>query len=366
MNRVLPLAPKAVNSICLRQARLKRLIKYEVDILVTGGLGFIGSHTVVSLQQAGFRPVILDNLSNSRLSILEGIEATSGIAPAFFKGDVNDPAVFKSIFDQFHIEAVIHFAAFKAVGESVEKPLSYYRNNVSGLVTLLEAMAQYNIGNIVFSSSCTVYGEPETVPVTEAESIKPATSPYGATKQMCETILKDTSWCRTQCLRYFNPVGAHPSGNIGELPLGVPNNLVPYITQTVAGLRQSLTVHGNDYPTPDGTCIRDYIHVADLAEAHVASLKRLLDKPDIDAFEAFNIGTGNGSTVLEVVQAFEAATGKKVEHHIGPRRAGDVVAVWADTQKAEKVLGWKATRDLKTMMADAWNWQLRLGSLPNS
>jgi UDP-glucose 4-epimerase len=333
----------------------------KVDILVTGGLGFIGSHTVVSLHEAGYRPIILDNLSNSDLSILEGIEAITKEAPVFFKGDVNDPAVFKSIFEQFDIAAVVHFAAYKAVGESVEKPLAYYRNNVSGLITLLEAMQHYGVKKMVFSSSCTVYGEPSQVPVTEDESIKPASSPYGASKQMCETILNDTQWCSTQCLRYFNPVGAHPSGSIGELPLGVPNNLVPYITQTAAGLREQLTIHGNDYPTPDGTCIRDYIHVVDLAEAHVASLQRLLGHAAAGNFEAFNIGTGTGGSVLQVVHAFEHATGLKLPYVFGPRRAGDVVQVWADTSKVTRVLGWKATRSLEDMMADAWNWQQKLG-----
>lgn len=332
------------------------------NILVTGGLGFIGSHTAVSLHEAGYRPILLDNLSNSELSILEGIEKITGATPVFIKGDVNDAAVLNNIFNEFNILAVIHFAAYKAVGESVEKPLEYYRNNVSGMITLLEVMKKHGVDKMVFSSSCTVYGEPDQIPVTENESIKKAASPYGATKQMCETILADLSWCHTQCLRYFNPVGAHESGFIGELPIGVPNNLVPYITQTVAGIRETLTVHGNDYPTPDGTCIRDYIHVVDLAEAHVAALHRLLKPAFETSFEAFNIGTGTGCSVMDVILAFEEATGRKVRYQIGPRRAGDVIKVWADTQKVNQVLKWKSKRDLKTMMADAWNWQTSLMS----
>ncbi len=327
------------------------------DILVTGGLGFIGSHTVVSLVEAGYNPIILDNLSNSRLSAIDGIESITGKSVHFIKGDVNDPTIYLSVFEQFEIQAVIHFAAYKAVGESVEKALVYYRNNVGGLITLLEAMEKANLSNLVFSSSCTVYGEPDNVPVTELEPTKAATSPYGATKQMCEVILQDTLWCKTQCLRYFNPVGAHKSGKIGELPLGVPNNLVPYITQTAAGLRNELTVHGNDYNTRDGSNIRDYIHVVDLAEAHVAALDRLLTPELADRFEVFNIGTGNGNTVLEVIEAFEKVNATKVPYKIGPRRAGDVVQVWANTQKINKVFGWKARFSIEDMMRDAWNWQ---------
>ncbi|MBS3912936.1 MAG: UDP-glucose 4-epimerase GalE [Bacteroidetes bacterium] len=330
------------------------------DILVTGGLGFIGSHTAVSLHEAGYRPILLDNLSNSELSVLEGIEKITGVAPVFFKGDVNDPSVLNGIFEQFHILAVIHFAAYKAVGESVEKPLEYYHNNVGGMINLLKVMKKQGVSNMVFSSSCTVYGEPEVIPVTENEPVKDATSPYGASKQMCETILKDVHWCHTQCLRYFNPVGAHESGFIGELPIGIPNNLVPYITQTAAGIREKLTVHGNDYPTADGTCIRDYIHVMDLADAHVAALSRLLESKEESYFETFNLGTGNGSSVMEVVEAFEKATGIKIPTTIGPRRAGDVVRVWADTTKVNRILQWKTKRNLQAMMADAWRWQLGL------
>ena len=328
------------------------------NILVTGGLGFIGSHTVVSLHEAGFNPIILDNLSNTRENVLDGLEKLMGRRPVFFKGDVNDAGIYDRIVSETgEIAAVIHFAAFKAVGESVEQPLKYYHNNVQGLIRLLTAMDKHGINNIVFSSSCTVYGEPDQVPVNEESPIKPAASPYGATKQMGETILRDCTWLNTQCLRYFNPIGAHPTGLIGELPLGVPSNLIPYLTQSVAGLRPPLTVHGGDYPTTDGTCIRDYIHVCDLADAHVVALNRLLGKKQTSTFEVFNIGTGDGSSVLQVLNAFEAATGKKADYQIGPRRPGDVVAVWADASHAEKELGWKAKRGLPEMLRDAWNWQ---------
>ena len=328
------------------------------NILVTGGLGFIGSHTVVSLHEAGYNPIILDNLSNTRIDVLGGLEKLMGKKPVFFQGDVNDAAVYDQIVSQTGpIHAVIHFAAFKAVGESVERPLKYYHNNVQGLITLMLAMERLSVKNMVFSSSCTVYGEPDQVPVSEETPTKPAASPYGVTKQMGETILKDCTWLQTQCLRYFNPIGAHPSGLIGELPLGVPSNLIPYLTQSVAGLRPPLTVHGGDYPTPDGTCIRDYIHVCDLADAHVASLNRLLGNKQQDHFEVFNIGTGTGQSVFEVLHGFEAATGEKPSYQVGPRRPGDVVAVWADAGKASSVLGWQARRSLSEMLRDAWNWQ---------
>ena len=336
-------------------------------IIVTGGLGFIGSHTVVALHEAGFEPIIIDNLSNSQLSALEGIKKLIGYKPQFAQIDVNDAPALRALLVETQPQAVIHFAAFKAVGESVEKPLMYYRNNVGGLITLLEVMKETGIRDIVFSSSCTVYGEPAEIPVKESTQTKAAESPYGATKQMGEVILNDNSeWCNTQCLRYFNPIGAHPSAEIGELPLGVPNNLIPYLTQTVAGIRQSLTVFGNDYDTPDGTCIRDYIHVVDLAEAHVSAVQRLISKSYQEPFEVFNIGTGNGSTVLEVINSFESATGLKVPHTIGGRRAGDVVKVWAETTKVEIVLGWKAKRNLETMLRDAWNWQVKLSEKASS
>lgn len=328
-------------------------------ILVTGGLGFIGSHTVIALIEQGYTPIILDNLSNSRKEVLNGIEKISRQIPVFIKGDVLDAAIYESIFEQFHIDAVVHFAAYKAVGESVEQPLKYYLNNVVGLVTLLQNMKKYNCKKIVFSSSCTVYGQPETIPVTENTPFQEALSPYGATKQMCERILRDQQDIETQCLRYFNPVGAHPSGYIGELPLGVPSNLIPYLTQSVAGLRAPLVIHGNDYNTPDGTCIRDYIHVVDLANAHVASLKKILNNQELP-FEAYNIGTGMGSSVLEVIQAFEIANNLPVSYQLGPRRAGDIEKIFADTSLAEEKLLWKAKFSLPEMMRDAWNWQQHL------
>jgi UDP-glucose 4-epimerase len=339
----------------------------QKKILVTGGLGFIGSHTVVCLHEAGYLPVIIDNLHNSRIDVLAAISQLIGFTPEFIQGDVNDKFLMTEIFATHKPDAVIHFAAHKAVGQSVDQPLMYYHNNVVGLVSLLEVMKQAECKKLVFSSSCTVYGEPEHVPVKESTPTRPAASPYGATKQMGEVILKDNNWFEVQCLRYFNPVGAHESSLIGELPLGVPNNLIPYLTQTVAGIRPQLIVHGGDYATLDGTCIRDYIHVMDLAEAHVAAIGRLfansmqhtveLGDPSHGNFEVFNIGTGHGYSVLQVISAFEAATGEKVPHMIGPRRNGDVVAVWAETTKVNEVLGWKASRNLETMMRDAWNWQ---------
>src|SRR5210317_247484 len=330
-------------------------------IIVTGGLGFIGSHTVVCLHEAGFEPIIIDNLSNSEASAMDGIEQLIGYKPIWANIDVNDKAALGNVIKEHQPQGVIHFAAFKAVGESVEKPLTYYRNNVGGLITLMEVLKEENIDNLVFSSSCTVYGEPDEIPVKESTQTKMAESPYGATKQMGEIILKDNAnWLNTQCLRYFNPIGAHESGLIGELPIGVPNNLIPYLTQTVAGIRKELTVFGDDYNTTDGTCIRDYIHVMDLAEAHVFAVNRLINGEQNESFEVFNIGTGNGSSVLEVIHAFETANGISVPHKIGPRRAGDVIQVWAETTKVEHVLGWKAKRTLETMLKDAWNWQTKL------
>lgn len=330
-------------------------------ILVTGGLGFIGSHTVVCLHEAGFEPIIIDNLSNSQMSAMDGIQSLIGYKPTFVNADVNDKIALSNLIESHRPEAIIHFAAFKAVGESVEKPLIYYHNNLGGLISVLEVMQQHNLCNLVFSSSCTVYGEPDQVPVSESTPTKPAQSPYGATKQMGEIILNDNStWCNTQCLRYFNPIGAHPTAALGELPLGVPNNLIPYLTQTVAGIRKELTVYGNNYDTPDGTCIRDYIHVMDLADAHVKAVERLINKQQLDSFEVFNIGTGNGFSVLEVIRSFEKQNQIAVPHKIGARRAGDVVKVWADTTKVENVLGWNAKRGLDEMMRDAWNWQLKL------
>ncbi len=330
-------------------------------IIVTGGLGFIGSHTAVSLHEAGFEPIIIDNLSNSKIEMLKGISTLIGYTPIFIEADVNHTELLIKLIEQHNPEAIIHFAAFKAVGESVEKPLMYYQNNVGGLISLLQAMNTTGLNKVVFSSSCTVYGEPAEIPVKESTLTKPAESPYGATKQMGETILRDNSkWLNTQCLRYFNPIGAHPSGLIGELPLGVPNNLIPYLTQTVAGIRNSLTVYGSDYATPDGTCIRDYIHVMDLADAHVCAVQRLIENKQNENFEVFNIGTGSGSSVLDVIKTFEEVNQIPVPHTMGPRRPGDVVQVWADTTKVEKVLGWNAKRDLAEMLKDAWNWQKSL------
>lgn len=334
------------------------------QILVTGGLGFIGSHTVVALNAAGYEPIILDNLSNSQSMVFDRLEILTGRKLTWIKGDVNDARLYESLFRDYSIEAVIHFAAFKAVGESVEHPLRYYRNNVGGLISLLEAMEMHKCDKLVFSSSCTVYGEPLHVPVSEQEPLKTATSPYGATKQMGEEILQGLRNMNVQSLRYFNPVGAHPSALIGELPLGVPNNLVPYLTQTVAGIREQLTIHGGDYPTPDGTCIRDYIHVLDLAEAHVLAVKRLLEKSNAKHFEAYNIGTGKGVSVLELIHTFERVNRLKVNYTFGPRRAGDVVQVWADASLSQNILGWKAERTLEEMMHDAWNWQQSLTPNP--
>jgi len=330
-------------------------------ILVTGGLGFIGSHTVVELIQSGYTPVILDNLSNSSLKVLDGIEEITRVRPIFYTKNVLDTLAVEQILKEHNIDAVIHFAAFKAVGESVEKPLEYYHNNVGGLISLLNAMKKTGVQKLVFSSSCTVYGQPEKLPVTENSPVLKAESPYGNTKKMCEEILYDiskTGQGKTISLRYFNPVGAHPSSIIGELPLGIPNNLVPFITQTTAGWLEQLTVFGNDYNTPDGTCIRDYIHVVDLALAHVKALE-YLDKTDLN-YDVFNIGTGKGSTVLEAIKAFEETTSQKLNFKIGNRRAGDIEKVWADGTKANTVLGWQAKFDIKQMMLDAWNWQKRL------
>jgi UDP-glucose 4-epimerase len=330
-------------------------------ILVTGGLGFIGSHTVVELIQSGYSPVIIDNLSNSILKVLDGIEQISGIRPSCYTKSVLDTSAVEQILNEHKIDAVIHFAAFKAVGESVEKPLEYYYNNVGGLISLLNAMKKTGVQKLVFSSSCTVYGQPEKLPATENSRVLKAESPYGNTKKMCEEILFDlskTAQGKTISLRYFNPVGAHPSSAIGELPLGIPNNLVPFITQTAAGWREQLTVFGNNYNTPDGTCIRDYIHVVDLALAHVKALE-YLDKTDLN-YDVFNIGTGKGSTVLEVIKAFEETTDQKLNYKIGNRRSGDIEKVWADCTKANNGLGWQAKFDIKQMMLDAWNWQIRL------
>ncbi len=337
----------------------------KTKILVTGGTGYIGSHTTVELQKAGYDVVIIDNLSNSNESVLDGIEAITGIRPVFVKGDCTDIETLRRLFKENPgIKGIINFAASKAVGESVHKPLLYYRNNLNTLINLLECMPEYGVKGIVFSSSCTVYGEPDVNPIDETAPIKPATSPYGNTKQISEEIITDYiasgAPIKSIILRYFNPIGAHPSAKIGELPVGVPQNLVPYLTQAAAGIRKELTVFGDDYNTPDGSCIRDYIDVVDLAKAHVTAMKRMLDGEDTDAIEIFNLGTGRGLSVLELINAFEKATGVKVPHHIGPRREGDIEKIWAAPAKANEVLGWTAEVPIEDTMRNAWAWQCTL------
>lgn len=334
-------------------------------ILVTGGTGYIGSHTVVELQKAGYPVVIIDNLSNSSRDALDGIERITGIRPEFVEADCTDITALKILFDTYPgIKGIINFAASKAVGESMEKPLLYYRNNLNTLMNLLDMMGRYDVDGIVFSSSCTVYGEPDHNPVTEQTPIKKATSPYGNTKQISEEIITDTinsgAPFKAVLLRYFNPVGAHPSAEIGELPNGVPQNLVPYLTQTAMGIRKELSVFGDDYNTPDGSCIRDYIDVVDLAKAHVIAIERMLEDKSQDKIEIFNLGTGNGVSVLGLIAAFEKATGVKVPHKIAPRRAGDIEKVWADPSYANNVLGWKADTPIEDTMRNAWAWQCRL------
>ena len=334
-------------------------------ILVTGGTGYIGSHTVVELQQAGYEVVIVDNLSNSNVDVLDGIERISGIRPHFVEADCTDMAAMKNLFDTYKgIAGIINFAASKAVGESIEKPILYYRNNLNTLMNLLDLMAEYNVKGIVFSSSCTVYGEPDENPVTESAPIKTATSPYGNTKQICEEIIHDVIHSgapfKSVILRYFNPVGAHPSAEIGELPNGVPQNLIPYLTQTAIGIRKELSVFGDDYDTPDGSCIRDFINVVDLAKAHVIAVERMLQNKSDANVETFNLGTGVGLSVKELISAFERATGVKVPHKIVGRRAGDIEKVWADPAYANNVLGWKAESTIEDTMRSAWAWQCRL------
>lgn len=336
-----------------------------IKILVTGGTGYIGSHTVVELQQAGYEVVIIDNLSNSNRDVLKGIEAITGVAPVFVEGDCTDIETLKNLFEQNPgIKGIINFAASKAVGESVQKPLLYYRNNLNTLINLLECMPKYGVKGIVFSSSCTVYGEPDVNPIDETAPIKPATSPYGNTKQISEEIITDYihsgAPVKSIILRYFNPIGAHPSAKIGELPLGVPQNLVPYLTQAAAGIRKELTVFGDDYNTPDGSCIRDYIDVVDLAKAHVVAMRRMLDGEDTDRIEIFNLGTGRGVSVLELINEFEKATGVPVPHKIGGRREGDIEKIWAIPDKANNVLGWKAEVPVGETLANAWRWQKSL------
>ena len=334
-------------------------------ILVTGGTGYIGSHTVVELQQAGYKVVIIDNLSNSNRDVLDGIERITGIRPDFVEADCTDMNALSNLFNQYpDITGIINFAASKAVGESIEKPTLYYRNNLNTLMNLLDLMPQHDVKGIVFSSSCTVYGEPDGNPVTEAAPIKVATSPYGNTKQICEEIIHDVvrsgAPIKSVILRYFNPVGAHPSAEIGELPNGVPQNLIPYLTQTAIGIRKELSVFGDDYNTPDGSCIRDFINVVDLAKAHVIAVERMLQDKSTDAVETFNLGTGVGLSVKELIAAFERATGVKVPHKIVGRRAGDIEKVWANPKYANEVLGWTATASIDDTMRSAWAWQCRL------
>ena len=336
-----------------------------MKILVTGGLGFIGSHTVVELQQSGFEVIIIDNCSNASEDVLEGITAITGKEPLFYKIDLREKDKVRSFFNEHSdLTGVIHFAASKAVGESVEKPLLYYENNLGTLVYILQFLRDLNKQHFIFSSSCTVYGQADELPITEHAKVKPAESPYGNTKQIGEEIIRDS--CRIApnlhaiSLRYFNPIGAHPSINIGELPLGVPANLVPFITQTAAGIREELSVFGNDYPTSDGTCIRDYIHVVDLAKAHVVALQRLIQSKQKENYEVFNIGTGAGNSVLEVIQSFERVSGQKLKYKIVDRRPGDVISAYADTSKANEVLGWKAEMNLDEAMRDAWNWEQKI------
>jgi len=333
-------------------------------ILVTGGLGYIGSHTVVALQEKGYEVVIIDNLSNTRLSVLDGITKISGKKPIYFNIDLKEKSSLAPLFKNHKIEGVIHFAAYKAVGESVDEPLKYYQNNLSSLVNLLQVMQENKSQNIIFSSSCTVYGQADALPITETAPIKPAESPYGNTKQIGEEILRDTtkaSALKAIALRYFNPIGAHKSALIGELPLGVPQNLIPFVTQTAAGIRKELSVFGNDYPTHDGTAVRDYIHVVDLAKAHVKAVERLLENKQETAFEVFNVGTGTGSSVLEVIKTFESVNKIKLNYKIVGRRAGDITAAYADTTKANKVLGWQAELSLEAALKSAWDWQLKQG-----
>ena len=329
-------------------------------ILVTGGLGFIGSHTVVELQNEGFEVCIVDNLSNTTLKVLDSITEITGIRPAFQNIDLRDKSAVHSFFKDLKVDGIIHFAAFKAVGESVENPLDYYENNIGSLVYILQEMRDRKLDNFIFSSSCTVYGQADELPITENAPVKKAESTYGNTKQIGEEIIKET--CKAHhlnaiALRYFNPIGAHDSIKIGELPLGVPQNLIPYVTQTAAGIRKELSVYGADYPTKDGTAIRDYIHVVDLAKAHIAALKRLIEKNNTQNFEFFNVGSGTGSSVLEVIKAFEKASGKTLNYKIVARREGDITEAYADTTIANRELNWKTERTLEESLASAWKWQ---------
>ncbi|MCE7577101.1 UDP-glucose 4-epimerase GalE [Aliivibrio fischeri] len=329
-----------------------------MKVLVTGGMGYIGSHTCIQMIEAGIEPIILDNLGNSKVAVLDRIEALTHVRPVFYQGDIRDESFLDSIFAEHSISSVIHFAGLKAVGESVAKPLEYYDNNVNGSLVLARSMRKANVKSIVFSSSATVYGDPAIVPITESSPTGATTNPYGRSKYMVEECFSDlfdaeNDWSIT-LLRYFNPVGAHPSGTMGEDPQGIPNNLMPFIAQVAVGRRESLSVFGNDYPTPDGTGVRDYIHVMDLADGHIAALKAVGEKSGL---HIYNLGTGKGSSVLEMVEAFSQASGKPVPYTLCPRRAGDIAECWASTEKAEKELGWKATRNVMEMSADTWRWQ---------
>ncbi|MGL4956406.1 MAG: UDP-glucose 4-epimerase GalE [Bacteroidales bacterium] len=334
-------------------------------VLVTGGTGYIGSHTVVELQNAGYEVVIVDNLSNSSSNVVDKIAGITNKVPAFYKLDCLDYAGLEKVFiEHKNIAAIIHFAASKAVGESVQKPLLYYRNNLVSLVNLLDLMPKFGVENFVFSSSCTVYGQPDELPVNEKAPRKPAESPYGNTKQICEDIVVDTvksgAKIKSILLRYFNPIGAHPSAEIGELPLGVPQNLIPFVTQTAAGIREKLSVFGSDYDTPDGSCIRDYINVVDLAKAHVIAVQRLLENKNKQSVEVFNLGTGRGLSVLEIIQTFEKVTGVKLNYEVVGRRAGDIEKVWANPDFANNELGWTAKESIEDTLASAWKWQQKL------
>ena len=338
----------------------------DKKILVTGGTGFIGSHTVVELIKKGYEVVIADNLSNSYISVIDAIQKIVGIRPQFVNVELTDVDQTKSLFESNkNISGIIHFAAKKAVGESVENPLLYYHNNLFSLINILQCLQEFGLNNLVFSSSCTVYGQPEKLPVKEDSPIMPASSPYGNTKQISEEMIKDKatiSDLKATLLRYFNPIGAHDSALIGELPIGIPNNLVPFITQTAIGKREVLRVFGNDYNTPDGSCIRDYIHVVDLAKAHIVALERMLKNFNKQAVEVFNIGTGKGYSVLEVINTFEKVSSLKLNYKFAPRRAGDIEKIWADTTRANTELGWRAEKDLSDMVASAWKWEQHLKS----
>ena len=329
-------------------------------VLVTGGLGFIGSHTVVELQNEGFEVIIIDNLSNSSIEVLDKITSITGIKPEYHNIDLKDKLAVKIFFEHHPVDGIIHFAASKAVGESVQMPLEYYENNIGSLVYILQELKANNLNNFIFSSSCTVYGQADELPITENAPIKPAESPYGNTKQIGEEIIKDAtkvSNLKAIALRYFNPSGAHESAKIGELPIGVPQNLIPFVVQTAAGIREELSVFGSDYDTPDGTAVRDYIHVVDLAKAHIVALKRLIENNNKAQFEIFNLGTGKGNSVLEVIQSFEKVTGKKVNYKLVDRRAGDITAAYADTNYANDELGWKTELSLDDALLSAWKWQ---------